>query len=275
MIKHPVLRYYGGKWNLAPWIISFFPHHLTYIEPCGGAASVLIRKHPSKLEIYNDLDSYVVNFFRVLRDKPDELIRKIELTPWSREEYELSKIPEGDDVELARRFFSCCWMSISGTPFSRATGWRSTSYAGQSFSKVSRCKINTQKELYKVAERFSEVQLEHRDARYVIERYGKHDGALVYFDPPYLQSTRTSGVQYLLEVDEDFHIECAELLYECEYVVVSGYASDLYRDLYSEWHQITKESQTNSGSKRMEWLWVSPQTWDALNKNKIEQGVLF
>ena len=89
-IKRPALRYYGGKWNLAPWIISFFPPHKNYVEPCGGAASVLLQKPRSPLETYNDFDGNVVNFFRVLRDRPDELIRKIRLTPWARAEYELS-----------------------------------------------------------------------------------------------------------------------------------------------------------------------------------------
>jgi len=82
--KRPALRYYGGKWKLAPWIISHFPEHQNYVEPCGGAASVLLQKPRSPLETYNDLDGNVVNFFRVLRDQPDELIRKIRLTPWAR-----------------------------------------------------------------------------------------------------------------------------------------------------------------------------------------------
>jgi len=92
--KRPALRYYGGKYELAPWIISFFPNHLNYVESCGGAASVLISKPRSPLEVYNDQDGYIVNFFRVLRDERDDLIERIELTPWARDEYELSFIPK-------------------------------------------------------------------------------------------------------------------------------------------------------------------------------------
>jgi len=104
-IKRPALRYYGGKWNLAPWIISHLPPHHSFIDLCGGGASVLLRKERSNLETYNDLDGNVVNFFRVLRDEPDALIQKIKLTPWAREEHELSRQSCEDKVESARRFF--------------------------------------------------------------------------------------------------------------------------------------------------------------------------
>ena len=83
----PLLRYHGGKWLLAPWIISHFPAHRVYVEPFGGAASVLIRKERSYAEVYNDLDSEVVNLFRVLRAQPDDLVHAIELTPFARDEF--------------------------------------------------------------------------------------------------------------------------------------------------------------------------------------------
>src|SRR3990167_9397763 len=110
----PALRYYGGKWNLAPWIIGHFPPHKNYVEPCGGAASVLLQKPRSPLETYNDLDGNVENFFRILRDFSAELIRRISLTPWAREEYELSFRPTDDPIEQARRFFVQSRMSMQG-----------------------------------------------------------------------------------------------------------------------------------------------------------------
>jgi len=86
-ITRPALRYHGGKWKIAKWIIEHFPEHVCYCEPFGGGASVLLRKAPSRIEVYNDINTLVVNFFRVLRERPAELMAAIELTPYSREEF--------------------------------------------------------------------------------------------------------------------------------------------------------------------------------------------
>jgi DNA adenine methylase len=86
-IDRPILKYYGGKFRLADWIISFFPEHLVYTECFGGAASVLLKKKPSKHEVYNDLNDEVVNLFRVVRDPETarKLRHMLKLTPYSRQ----------------------------------------------------------------------------------------------------------------------------------------------------------------------------------------------
>jgi site-specific DNA-adenine methylase len=60
--RRQAFRYFGAKWSLADWIISYFPPHLNYLEPCGGSAAVLLQKPRSRLETYNDIDGNVVNF---------------------------------------------------------------------------------------------------------------------------------------------------------------------------------------------------------------------
>lgn len=112
-IKHPVLKYYGSKFRLAQWIIKHFPEHRHYVEPFGGAANVLLVKEPSRLETYNDLNKSLVNFFRVLRDRPDELVEKVRLTPYARDEFEfcIESEPVDEPVEMARRLFFHLWMS--------------------------------------------------------------------------------------------------------------------------------------------------------------------
>ena len=104
-VTRPAMRYYGGKWLLAPWIIGHFPAHRTYVEPFGGAASVLLRKPRSAAEVYNDLDGEIVNMFRVLRSPAQarELIRLVRLTPFARTEYEDAYLSDGDPIEQARR----------------------------------------------------------------------------------------------------------------------------------------------------------------------------
>jgi DNA adenine methylase len=272
--KRPALRYYGGKWNLAPWIISHFPEHKNYVEPCGGAASVLLQKPRSPLETYNDLDSNVVNFFRVLRDRPDELIQRLKLTPWARAEYELSLKPCEDELEAARRFFVSSWMSMQGGHHSKTSKtWRAKHNAvhkdgGTRWAMCPTELIKNVDGMAAVWERLRLVQLENRPAKDVIGRYDNKD-TLIYFDPPYMPETRSNSNTYLIEQDADFHIESATLLRQAHgFVIVSGYASPIYTELYEahSWRRVDKESQTNSGGKRIESLWISPRTWAALRK---------
>lgn len=261
-IKRPALRYYGGKWKLAPWIISHFPPHKNYVEPCGGAASVLLQKPRSPLETYNDLDGNVVSFFRVLRDRPEELIRKIRLTPWARAEYELSLEPCDDEVERARRFYIKLWLSVGASPTATAGQFR---YARNFDGYYMSHNIET---IESAAERFTNVQIENLPSDEVIRRYD-HPQALVYFDPPYTTEERSHKAEYIFEWTSEQHAEAASLLRQADgYVVVSGYASPLYAELYEAhgWQRVDKESQTNSGGKRIESLWLSPRTVEVLAK---------
>lgn len=258
----PALRYYGGKWRLAPWIISFFPEHQNYVEPCGGAASVLLQKPRSPLETYNDLDGNVVNFFRVLRDRPDELIRAIRLTPWAREEFEMCRNPDSNELENARRFFVSSWLMAGRSAFDSTSGMRMCHV----YNAEPRMLYHNN--LEKIAQRFLDVQIEQANACDVAKAYS-NSRSLIYFDPPYPHSTRTHTRGYAIEWTDAQHIEAAHLLHTCQgYVVVSGYACPLYTELYEAhgWERHDKEAQTNSGGKRIESVWLSPKTVEALNK---------
>jgi DNA adenine methylase len=263
-IKRPALRYFGGKWKLSPWIISFFPPHQNYVEPCAGACSVLLRKPRSPLETINDLDGNVVNFFRMLRDRPDELIRKIRLTPRARAEFDNAWQPVDDPLEAARRFFCLCWMSMDGAANTKSgSSWKvAINDKGYPYGLYF-------DDLWTIASRLIEVQMENRPAIEVITRYDHFD-TLIYFDPPYVLEERSHGNNYTLEVDRAFHIEAAALLRSAlGYVVVSGYACPLYAELYEAhgWRRVDKEAQTNSGGKRIESLWLSPRTVKALDSD--------
>jgi DNA adenine methylase len=117
-MRKPIFPYPQGKYHLVKRLLELIPPHDIYVEVFGGAATLLFTKSPSKLEVYNDINSELVNFFRVLRDdeKWQKLQEKLLLTPYSREEFKLALQPaeELDEIERARRFFVRIQMSFGG-----------------------------------------------------------------------------------------------------------------------------------------------------------------
>lgn len=251
----PALRYYGAKWKLAPWIIGHFEQHYCYVESFGGSAATLVQKPPSPLEVYNDLDGDVVNFFRVLRERPEELIRAIKLSPYSREEYRLSRQPGGDDLERARRFYVYLWQSFGATSRGNS-GWRfqrsDNGYnVAHHFAKTDH--------LWQVVDRLKGVQIENDDAIKVIGRYDTPE-TLFYCDPPYLPETRERNGRYKEEITPEYHCRLAATLNDLKgKVIISGYPSPLYDELYTGWRRVEKSTTTNGQAIATECLWISPQ----------------
>lgn len=258
----PTLRYFGGKWRLAPWIISHFPEHVCYIEPFAGGASVLLRKKESKVEVLNDLDGEVVNFWRVLRERTDDFIRAIELTPFSKEEAHLAYDAATDPLERARRLFIRSWQMRGGPRAQWRSGWRHATGNGR--SNIPAHDWAKMDHLWATAARLKTVQIENDDALTVIKRYDKPN-SLYYIDPPYLQevrSVRWSKKAYKHEMDDKAHQELAAVLRKVSgSVVVSGYASEMYEDLYKGWERSEMETMADShlgAVRRTEVLWIKP-----------------
>lgn len=262
MITNPVLKYYGGKFRLARWIISHFPKHESYVEAFGGGGSVLFQKDPSRVETYNDLDGDVCNFFAVLRDRADELVRAIRLTPWSRREFELCLDGAVEDpLERARRLYFRLKMSMHGGTRAIASNFRRHKSGS---SPVSGIKPQV---IYEAAKRLSFVQIENRDACRLIADMDS-GRTLIYADPPYVTETRTDKNRYAHELTDDDHRAIADVLLRVRgFVVLSGYACDLYCELYEDrgWQRIDTDAVANGGVKRRESLWLSPKTFAALN----------
>jgi DNA adenine methylase len=257
-ITRPALRYYGAKWRLAPWIIQHLPAHVCYVEPYGGSMAVLLRKPPAMFDVYNDLDGAVVNFFRTLRDRTEELIRAIHLTPYSYTEFMEAFEVAGDPVEEARRFYVRCWQAYHpGRPYQN-TGWRRQhqNHRGKSVTQD----WNDIEHLRPIVERLKNVALENNPALDVIRSYDGPD-TLFYVDPPYIAATRDlrwRGVAYRIEMSDDEHRALADVLKGMQgKVVLSGYASPLYDELFGDWPHVAKEAQTNGAGKRVERLWFS------------------
>ncbi len=267
------MRYHGGKKRIAPWIISHFPSHDIYVEPFGGAGSVLMRKPRCKGEVYNDINSEVVNVFRVLRDidQADRLKHLIELTPYSREEFELCYQPCEDPIESARRVVARSFMAHGTTSQKRnGTGFRSKVYVHNSTGAAD-CGaadwVNYPASIKDFTSRLAGVIIENRKAIDVIRQHDSAD-TLFYCDPPYLAETRSSLFQgnisrgeraYKHDMsDEESHAEFAEVVQSLRGgVVVSGYPSTLYDEYFFKgWRRVTKNAVADGGKPRLECLWI-------------------
>lgn len=260
--ERPLLRYHGGKWMMAERIIEVFPAHRVYVEPFGGAASILLRKARSYAEVYNELDGEIVNLFRVVRDRGSELVRAMELTPFAREEFKLSYEPTDDPVEQARRTVFRSFAGFGSAAASGAkTGFRAD--ANRSGTTPARDWMNYPETLKAIIERLRGVVIENRDACEVMLKFDGRD-TMHYVDPPYVLDTRSMRNPYCKKgykhemLDED-HRKLAEVLHSLKgKVVLSGYAHPLYdQELYADWHREEFKALADGARERTEVLWMN------------------
>lgn len=253
--QRPVLRYHGGKWILGRWIISHFPDHKVYVEPFGGAASVLLQKERTYAEIYNDLDGEIVNLFRVLREKGEKLVRALELTPFSRSDFSQSYTPTMDALEQARRTVVRSFMGFGSNSHNKLTGFRSNS--NRSGTTPAHDWRNYPDNLGAIIERLRGVCIENRDASKVMTA---HDEAhtLHYVDPPYVAATRDKGGDYRHEMTDEDHRALAETLHGLRGMVcLSGYPCALYDGLYGDWRRVERKAHADGARDRTEVLWMN------------------
>jgi DNA adenine methylase len=262
----PLLRWHGGKWLLARWIISHFPAHRVYVEPFGGAWSVGFQKPRAYAEIWNDLDDELWNLFRVLKDPPaaSRLLELIRLTPFARAEFEEAYSPSRTRVERARRLIVRSFMGhgSDGASGVYRTGFRAAS--NRSGTTPAQDWANYPPALAQVIERLSGVVIESRPALQVMARHDAID-TLHFVDPPYLISTRPranrrpdNGGVYRHELTEEQHIELLGALQELAgMVVLCGYPSELYDDLLGDWQRIERPAFADGALDRTEVLWIN------------------
>ncbi len=256
-----VLKYPGSKWRIADWIVSNMPPHDIYVEPFFGSGAVFFSKPESRLEVLNDIDGNVVNFFKVCRDYPDDLARLIALTPYAREEYDFVKEAAareplnltGDSLEDARRFAVRCWQG-TGTCLGQRTGWKHDVASKVSNSAHHWCRLPER--IAPVAERLRRAQIENSDAITIIKKYNTSD-TLIYADPPYLGERK--GGLYRYEMDKPFEHEnlLSVLSAHPGPVMLSGYDNDLYNDFLKHWAKITCTARCYSNNARTEVLWLN------------------
>jgi DNA adenine methylase len=258
-------RWYGGKYGQLDWLLPLLPKTHIFCEAFAGSAVVLLNREPSPVEVLNDIDGDIINFFRVLRDRPDELIEKLYLTPFSREEFrraiEAKNDGSLDPVERARLFFVRAEQVRIGLEQTATLGrWAWCKYTSRSgmAGAVSRW-TNRILALWAVAERLRRVQIENDDAFNVIKKYDTKD-TLFYLDPPYPHEVRGDPRAYGFEMSEADHKRLAELLHSVKgRVALSGYKGPLLESLYSDWTRIDAPPRTIHSVKepRQESLYIN------------------
>ena len=249
-----ILKYPGAKWRIADWIIGYFPTHSVYCEPFFGSGAVFFKKEPAYTETINDIDGNIVNLFEVCRTHPEELAAAINLTPFSRKEFcNCYDTNVKNPIERARRTLVRYHQSF-GTSNSFKKSWKNVQTAGGP-----RCATMWNylpETIMEVGERLKEAQIENIDALELIKRYDSKE-TLIYCDPPYLPELRKKNV-YAKEMSFDKHIELLELLKQSKSkIVLSGYDSELYNDMLSDWFTAEKETTVQMGLHRTEKLWMN------------------
>lgn len=265
---------------MAPWIISHFPSHQAYVEPFGGAGSVLMRKERSYAEVWNDLDGDVVNLFRVLRsDDADHLVTALRLTPFSRAEFDLAYAATNDPMEAARRLVVRSFMGFgsNGHNVKAKTGFRANS--NRSGTTPAHDWVNYPDSLAQVVKRLQGVTIENRDA---VEVMHQHDGddTLHYVDPPYLPSTRSlanpydikyRGGMYAHEMAEEDHPALLDALRSLTgMVVLSGYPAPAYDTALHDWLRVERDALADGARERTEVLWINPAAVARLQRERSQ-----
>ena len=258
-MSNAVIKYPGAKWGVAPWVISHFPEHRSYLEPFFGSGAVLFTKSRSAIETVSDVDGDIVNLFEWIKNDPEKLAHEIYFTPYARAEYDRAwaeQYTEKDSFKRAVNFYIRMMQGRGFRTTGEKVGWkndvqgREAAYAAKSWCK-------TPEIIMEAAERLRGVQIENRPAVELIQRFN-YPNVLIYADPPYLLSTRQRRKQYRHEMTDDDHVELLEALKAHKGpAIISGYDSDLYNRELKGWYKDGRTSFTQKASRRKEIIWMN------------------
>ena len=253
-MRYSLFKCFGGKFYLADFIISNFPEHKIYVEPFCGGGTVLLRKNPSEIEIINDIDSGIISIFESVKNDCNNFLEKLSQIEYCKENFTKALNNEFDkpiNEFILRR------MSRSG--MKKNFSWSERLRGGQ-VGDVNAWQ-NAIKNIPLTSKRLQNVKIYNKPAIEIIKIYN-NENVLLYCDPPYLHETRVSKNVYDYEMNRQEHIELAEELNDFKgKVVLSGYESNLYNQLYKNWNKIEKSivnhsSQQKKKSLKKEVLWI-------------------
>ncbi len=286
-VKHPLIRYRGAKWNLAPYIAALFVDHRLYVEPYLGSGAVFLSKEPSDFEVLNDVDDEIVNLFEVVRTRPEELVGVVGLTPAAETEVRIAGETLGnaradiDPVERARRFLVLSHQArlrlVDEPSYSAATGptarknvelWRRVpDTVWKVCQRLRNADLRNTEAKRKRANKNEDDEdygVQKKDAISLIyESYYKD--ALVYADPPYVAEKRSKKLyRHDIHGDPTHHDRLVKALADHPgYVYLSGYRNRLYREELEEkmgWEAREMDTPSADGpEKELEILWLNPK----------------
>jgi DNA adenine methylase len=247
-------------------VIEHLPPHLVYVEPFGGAGSVLLQKPRSDREVYNDMDGELVNLFQILRSPlVDELVRLVRLTPYALREFRDAFQPTQDALERARRLLVRSHMGhgTRGTGLTGSMGFRRDGMKGRTDTAGNWAGLD--EELLSIAARFRGVTIEERPAIELVAEFDDPD-AVLYLDPPYLPQTRSGKKKlgegyhtYGHEMSVDDHKALLDRVQRSRAsILLSGYSTKLYDDALAGWVRKTVEARSHCNAPRIEVLWINP-----------------
>lgn len=270
--------YFGSKNKIALQLCNELPPHNCWVEAFCGSAAITLRKEPAPIEVINDIDNEIVNFFEQLRNNHNALCEAIELTPYAEEELNVARIhiENLSNLERARRFLVQSMMAINGL-FGQARGGfsYSDSYSrNNNDARVNRWN-NLPERLKLVVSRLKKVRIENKDALKLLQKYKNRPATLVYLDPPYL-GERTNGYNKDAN-DVDFHKRLLEFSNEAKCMIfISGYENDLYSSLLTienGWERKTIQTVTKGvqgkSHDRTEVIWMNKHYIKALKEQKV------
>ena len=274
----PPFGYYGAKQRIAQKIIKTLPPHNAWVEGFCGSAAITLAKKPVPIEVINDQDRQIINLFEQLRKYPEDLCRAVALTPYSKDEFELSRHPveEFDPLEKARKFLIRTMMTVNGTNGSLDCGFSfSQSYErGGREARVNRW-YNLPQRLERVVERLRGVRVENRDACELVQMFANRPATLIYLDPPYYTKRRHG---YTIDAkDREFHENLLKICLKSKcMLLISGYENELYDSLLTEekgWRRQAIETHTRDTTgknySRTEILWMNKPFNKAKNSGRI------
>lgn len=269
LIKMP-FNYPGSKYSKLSWLYKRFPPHdsyKTFIDVFGGSGIVVLNKKPSKIDIYNDLNSYIYNLFKQLRENHKEFLKKVKYSMYSRELFlESRRKIEEDDFkdDFDKAVYTYYYLNMTMIPFmGKQTGFLTTIY----IQYLPNHKIfkNKLKSLPILIDRFQDIVIENIDCFKLINKYKDNSDTFLYLDPPYsFTSDRSRFNLYKDEFTEEKQERLLKLILTCKCkVAISGYESKLYNKLLRDWkvYKYRTRSTIGMSSKRKttktECLWTN------------------